>query len=94
MGLVVIGVAVVVRSPRSNTHSLVPPYTAKYDHRGRISSYFHVIPGSVVRPYFSVLFTQRYDDFRIRSKTISYFPSDGSYATRRVMNRDTGPGIR
>ena len=40
-------------------------YILRYDRRGRISAYCSVIPGSVLRSYFSVLCTMQYDDLQI-----------------------------
>ena len=42
----------------------------KYGLRDRILPYFHVIPGSVLRSYFSLSFTERYNHFRIQAKFV------------------------
>ena len=54
-------------TPRSNAHARLRPYTAKYGRRDRISPHFNEIPGSVLRSYFSVSFTEGYDHFRIQA---------------------------
>ena len=54
--------------PRSNAHARLRPYTSKYGRRDRILPYFNGIPGSVLRSYFSVSFTEGYDHFRVEAK--------------------------
>ena len=73
-------------APRSNTYARWRPYSAKYGCRDRILACFHVIPGSVLRSYFSVSFTERYDHFWIQTnKTV--LTSLHTIAVQFVKNR-------
>ena len=72
--------------PRSNAHARLRPYTAKYGRRDRISPYFNGIPGSVLRSYFSVSFTEGYDHFRIQAKFV-FKTSLHTIAVQFVRNR-------
>ena len=72
--------------PRSNAHARLRPYTVKYGRRDCILPYFHVIPGSVLRSYFSVSFTEGYDHFRVQVKFV-FTTSLHTIAVRFVRNR-------
>ena len=72
--------------PRSNAYARLRPCTIKYGRRDRISPYFNGIPGSVLRSYFSVSFTEGHDHFRIQAKFV-FKTSLHTIAVQFVRNR-------